>query len=95
MAPDRFGPWADGLTDAERLARIRGLRALVQIFAGARHPLVIALARAETDVTDEALLLAWELLMSAPSRTRRHILASFGQLMKTTPSSPERKASHG
>jgi hypothetical protein len=41
--PDPFGPWVPDLDPAERLARYRSLRALVQVFAGARHPLVIGL----------------------------------------------------
>jgi hypothetical protein len=45
--PDAIGPWAPGLTLAERLARLRSLRALVQVFAGASYSLVLALARAE------------------------------------------------
>jgi hypothetical protein len=81
-APDRFGPWADGLSDAERLARYRSLRALVQIFAGPHHPLVLALARAEADPSDEAARLAWEALMTLPTIRRRRILASLATLTR-------------
>jgi hypothetical protein len=90
--PDSFGPWSAGLDDAERLARLRSLRALVQIFAGARHPLVIALAQAEADTSDEAAALAWEALMTMPTRSRRNILASMCELLKTT---PMRERKHG
>jgi len=56
--PDAFGPWAAGLDPAERLARLRSLRALVQVFAGPTHSLVAALAQAEGDPGDEAAALA-------------------------------------
>jgi hypothetical protein len=88
--PDAFGPWAADLSDAERLARMRGLRALAQVFAGKSHPLVIALARAEADPGDHAALEAWEALERMPARLRRHVLASLAELMKQTPK--ERKA---
>lgn len=90
MTPDSFGPWAADLDPAERLARLRSLRALVQLLAGARHPLVEALARAEADPRDHAALEAWEALMTIPALRRRRILGSLAQLMKQTPR--ERKA---
>lgn len=80
--PDAFGPWVAGLDPAERLARLRGLRALVQVFAGARHPLVLALARAEADPSDAAALAAWESLMSLPARSRRNVLGSLATLTR-------------
>ena len=84
-APDAFGPWAPGLGPAERLARLRSLRALVQIFADASHPLVIALARAESDPSDAAAQAAWDALTTMPTRPRRHVLASLARLMADTP----------
>lgn len=86
--PDPFGPWADGLDPAEKLARYRGLRALAQVFAGPGHPLVMALARAEVDSSDEAAGLAWEALMTLPTIRRRRILGSLATLIRTS----ERKA---
>jgi hypothetical protein len=83
--PDSFGPWVADLDPAERLARLRSLRALVQVFAGAKHPLVVALAAAEADPTDEAALMAWRALETMPARSRRHVLASLAELMKSTP----------
>lgn len=83
--PDAIGPWVPGLDPAERLARYRSLRALARIFAGSSHPLVIALAQAEADPSDNSAALAWEALMTMPSRQRRNILASMGELLKTTP----------
>jgi hypothetical protein len=80
--PDSFGPWAEGLDPAERLARYRSLRALCQIFAGPHHPLVVALARAEADPSDEAARLAWEALMTLPTIRRRRILASLATLTR-------------
>lgn len=82
--PDAFGPWAPGLSDAEKLARYRSLRALVQVFAGPDHPLVLALARAEADPSDEAAGLAWEALMTLPTIRRRRILGSLATLTRTS-----------
>jgi hypothetical protein len=90
-APDSFGPWVADLDPAERLARMRSLRALVQVFCGPKHPLVEALARAEVDPGDHAALEAWEVLERMPARSRRHVLASLAELMKQTPKR-ERKA---
>jgi hypothetical protein len=81
------------LEPAERLARLRSLRALVQIFAGAAHPLVIALAQAEDDPTDAAAVAAWRALETMPALQRRRILASMGTLMRTPAKIRERR--HG
>jgi hypothetical protein len=80
--PDQFGPWVEGLDPAERLARLRSLRALVQAFAGPDHPLALALARAEADPSDEAAMAAWEALMTLPTIRRRRILASMATLTR-------------
>jgi hypothetical protein len=82
--PDQFGPWVPDLDPAERLARIRGLRALVQIFGGPDHPLGEALARAEVDPSDEAAIAAWDALMTMPSLKRRRILASLATLTRSS-----------
>jgi hypothetical protein len=93
--PDPFGPWAPGLDPAERLARLRSLRALVQVFAGPRHPLVVALAAAEADPADEAAaLIAWQVLTTMPTIKRRRILASLATLIRTS-NPTQRKAGHG
>jgi hypothetical protein len=82
--PDEIGPWVDGLDPAERLARLRSLRALVQVFAGPGHPLVVSLARAEVDPSDHAALEAWEALVAMPSLKRRMILGSLATLTRTS-----------
>lgn len=91
--PDPIRPWVPDLDPAERLARLRSLRALVQVFAGPRHPLVVALARAEADPSDAAALAAWEAMNTLPSLTRRRILGSLATLLRTP--TPTRKANHG
>lgn len=93
--PDAFGPWVEGLDPGERLARLRSLRALVQVFAGAKHPLVIALARAEADPSDAAALAAWESLMSLPARSRRNVLCSLAVLMRDGGPAPARGKRNG
>ncbi|GEO42144.1 hypothetical protein SAE02_62920 [Skermanella aerolata] len=82
--PDQFGPWMQGLDPAERLARLRSLRALVQLLAGPDHPLCEALAQAEVDPTDAAAIEAWEALMTMPTLRRRRILASLATLTRST-----------
>jgi hypothetical protein len=82
--PDQFGPWATNLEPAERLARLRSLRALVQLLVGPDHPLCEALARAEVDPSDAAAIEAWEKLMTMPSLRRRRILASLATLTRST-----------
>jgi hypothetical protein len=95
-APDRFGPWADGIEPAERLARYRSMRALCQLFCGPRHPLVVALAAAEADPADDAAaLIAWQVLTTMPTIKRRRILASLATLIRTSNPAPERKTNHG
>jgi hypothetical protein len=83
--PDPFGPWAPDLDPAEKLARLRSMRTLVMIFVGSSHPLARALAAAETDPTDASTETAWRALEAMPALKRRHILASLGALMRTTP----------
>jgi hypothetical protein len=81
--PDAIGPWLPGIDPAERLARLRSLRALVGVFAPG-HLLVMALARAEVDPSDEVAQAAWDALMTVPSLKRRRILASMGTLLRTS-----------
>lgn len=87
-APETFGPWAPGLPPAERLARLRALRAFAQCFAGAKHPFTRALAAAETDDSGEADRRAWAELAAIPSRDRRNILSCLARLQADTPRSP-------
>ena len=87
--PDAFGPWADGLDDAEKMARLRSMRALCQLLAGPKHQMTLALAAAEAG-DEEAAALAWSALETMPSRQRRNILASLSELMKSTPSKQRR-----
>ena len=90
--PDPIGPWVPGIDPAERLARYRSLRALVQVFCGSTHPLVMALARAEADQSDEAAALAWQAMESMPALKRRHVLASMGELMRATERAMRKRA---
>jgi hypothetical protein len=75
--PEAWGPWATGITETERVARLRSLRSLVRVFSP-RHPLADALENAEID--PDAAELAWIALHSVPSVPRRRILATFAAI---------------
>lgn len=83
IAPaDRFGPWRDGIEPAERLARLRSLRAIARLTLGRRgDAFADALHRAETDPA--ALEPALQRLADLAPIDRRHILASFASLHRT------------
>jgi len=74
-APARFGPWADNLSDAERLARWRGLRAAAFLLVGPSHPFVETLRRAETDAdAAQRALIELEALPPLPQRRLLSVL---------------------
>jgi hypothetical protein len=75
-----FGPFAPGLDQAERLARIRALRALAGVFAHRFPSFGQALLRAESEpaALDEAL----RLLDQLPALNRRRLLASYSNLTR-------------
>jgi hypothetical protein len=73
-----FGPWQKGLPRAERLARLRELRALAHVLAGPRHPFTLALKEALTDRT--AVDRAGAALADLPTLTMRRLLATFAAL---------------
>ena len=82
-AADQWGPFAPALTPAERMARLRSLRAIVRLLLGPRaRDLANLLREAEADDT----LLGAALLMidTLPSRDRRNILASYGAMERAT-----------
>ena len=78
-----WGPWQLNLPPAERLARLRALRALAEIFAHRFADLVDTLAVAETG--DEAALRdALRLLERLPTVNRRRIYGSYSDLARGT-----------
>ena len=77
-APPNFGPWASQLRPGERVARLRGLRALSIVFCGLHHPLTRALAAAETD--KPAAQLALVELDKLPPLPKRRLLTTFAAL---------------
>jgi hypothetical protein len=78
MRRDGFGPWADGFDGAERLARLRAMRALAFVFCGPAHPLTMALLEAEAD--DAAAIAALDHLDALPALRRRRLLAAYAAL---------------
>lgn len=80
IAPcDQWGPFAPSLSPAERVARLRALRALAHLLLGLRgRDLCRLLREAESD---DALLGVVALTIDTlPSRDRRNLLASYGAL---------------
>ena len=68
-----FGPWSNSITDAERVARLRCLRALATAY-GARD-LVAALLQAERD--PGALEQALSVLDRVPALRKRRLLSLY------------------
>ena len=78
-AADQFGPWALDLDPAERLARLRSMRAIVRLSCGARGEAFADLLRqAERDPA--ALEPAADALKRLAGLDRRHVLTSFAAL---------------
>jgi hypothetical protein len=78
-----FGAWNPQISPAERLARLRALRALAHVFAH-RHPdFATALLAAERG-DDDALRRAQELLDRLPALNRRRLLASYAAQARFT-----------
>jgi hypothetical protein len=65
-----FGPWSEGLAEAERHAQLRELRALVFVLCGPGHPLVGALRDAVSD-PDAATTALGQMEELAPLPRRR------------------------
>lgn len=80
VAPaDRWGPFADDIDPAERLARLRSLRAIAHLCLGPRGAAVVdALHRSERD--PDHLPAALRTLDALAPLDRRQVLASFARL---------------
>lgn len=83
IAPgDRWGPWATGLDDAERRARLRSLRQTARLLAGPRAAdLCRLLAHAERDPT--SLEAACHALNGMAANDRRQIWAAYAGLIRS------------
>lgn len=73
-----FGPWRDGISDGERIARLRALRALAWAYGA--FDLAAALLAAERDVAalDEAL----SALDRVPALRRRRLLSTYNAMQE-------------
>ena len=81
---DRFGPWADGLSHAERIARLRCLRAIVHMTCGSRgEAFSTCLQQAESDPA--ALVASVDELARLEPLDRRRVLATYAALHRTRP----------
>lgn len=83
LSADRWGPFATDIDPAERLARLRSMRAIVHLCAGPRgDALARELRLAERDAARLTAALAE--LSRLAALDRRHILASFARLYRAT-----------
>lgn len=81
-ARDSWGPFARGLDRAERVARLRELRAVVRLTCGPRgEPLAWHLRAAET--APERLGEALAAIDALAALDRRHVLASYAALNRS------------
>ena len=78
-----FGPWTEDLTEAERLARLRSMRALATVFLGPNHEFTSTLAAAENDPA--AARRALEDLDRLAALPRRRILAVYAEIARQQP----------
>lgn len=78
---DQWGPFASGITDCERTARLRSLRAIVRLLLGSRGDV---LARALQCAEEGAISLdaLHRALSRLPSLDHRKVLASYAALTK-------------
>lgn len=75
-----WGPWSPQIDAAERVARLRALRAFVQAFYGTLHPLNKALYFAESLETADLDAAARELEL-LPALSRRKILSTYAAMI--------------
>ncbi len=88
---DHWGPWRPAISHAEQVARFRALRAIAEIYVRQSHPLVAALASAESgDLTDvEAALIE---LNRLPALQRRRVEHSYIQHQGYKPKTKQQEA---
>jgi hypothetical protein len=77
---DNWGPWSPEINAAERLARLRSLRAIIQCAYGVLHPMNRALFMAESLEPEDLLAASLELGRMA-ARDRRKILSTYAALI--------------
>ncbi|SFV14533.1 hypothetical protein SAMN02799631_05895 [Methylobacterium sp. 174MFSha1.1] len=81
---DKWGPFSPALEPAERIARCRGLEAVVHLITGPDGNEAVRLLRtAERDPA--ALPAAARAINALPSMTKRHIWASYAAVTKPLP----------
>jgi len=73
---ENWGPFSGAISHPERVARLRGLRAITELYCGKQHPLVKALWLAETG-DDGDLAGALLELDRLPALQRRRVLGSY------------------
>ena len=74
-----WGPWEPGITAAERVARLRSLRALARVLTGPHGAALVACLKLAEDDPDALAVAAVE-LSRLPTLPMRHLLASYSAL---------------
>ena len=75
-----FGPWSPSCEPAERMARLRAMRAMALLLARPHASFIRALELGESNPTSLSEALA--LLEQLPALTRRRLLASYARLAR-------------
>ena len=81
---DQWGPFADGIDDAVRLARLRSLRALAGVMLDRRDGIALRSCLLAAERKPEALPLVLEALAALPAVPRRQVLAAYARLDRET-----------
>jgi hypothetical protein len=86
-----FGPWSRNISDSERVARLRSMRALALVFARSRPDFAAALLAAEKG-DERALDRALKLLDTLPAIGRRQMLCTYNDLRRASYGRATRRA---
>lgn len=80
-AADRWGPFSAGLDPAERVARCRGLAAVIHLIAGPRGAEAVRLLRS-AETNPATLSAAAAAINALPTIDKRHVWASYAALSR-------------
>ena len=83
-AGDQWGPFSPDITDAERLARLRSLRAMAGVMLSPKDGIALRSCLRAAESKSAALPLCLEALAALPAVPLRHLLANYASLDRET-----------